>query len=145
MLENITRREQLKGTDPPATDASRHTLTISPEIVCSLVGCATKSWGILCYLTYIFIIIGGQAAKLRSHISVSTFSYYWVCAPGPGAPTFVISHISYYYFCPPKTRSIFGLHRKPWCQKFRLGLHWVACIRIYVPLHSLGPYNVFVA
>ena len=37
MLENITRREKLKGTDPPATDASRHTLTISPEMVCSLV------------------------------------------------------------------------------------------------------------
>ena len=37
MLENITRREKLKGTDPPATDASRHTPTISPEIVCSLV------------------------------------------------------------------------------------------------------------
>ena len=26
MLENITRREKLKGTDPPATDASEHTL-----------------------------------------------------------------------------------------------------------------------
>ena len=37
MLENITRREKLKGTDPPATDANRHTLTISPEIACSLV------------------------------------------------------------------------------------------------------------
>ena len=37
MLENITRREKLKGTDPPATDASGYTLTISPEIVCSLV------------------------------------------------------------------------------------------------------------
>ena len=36
MLESITRREKLKGTDPP-TDASRHTLTISPEIVGSLV------------------------------------------------------------------------------------------------------------
>ena len=34
--------------------------------------------------------------------------------------TIVISHISsfyylYYYFCPPKPRSIFGLHRKRWC------------------------------
>ena len=37
MLENITRREKLKGTDPPATDANRHTLTISAEIACSLV------------------------------------------------------------------------------------------------------------
>ena len=37
MLENITRREKLKGTDPPATYANRHTLTISPEIACSLV------------------------------------------------------------------------------------------------------------
>ena len=37
MLENITRREKLKGTDPPATDARKHTLTISPEMVCSLV------------------------------------------------------------------------------------------------------------
>ena len=37
MLGNITRREKLKGTDPPTTDASRHTLTISPEMVCSLV------------------------------------------------------------------------------------------------------------
>ena len=25
------------GTDPTATEASRHTLTISPELVCSLV------------------------------------------------------------------------------------------------------------
>ena len=37
MLENITRREKRKGTDPPATDASKHTLTISPEMVCSLI------------------------------------------------------------------------------------------------------------
>ena len=26
MLENITRREKLKATDPSATDASKHTL-----------------------------------------------------------------------------------------------------------------------
>ena len=33
MLENITRREKLKGTDPPATKKP----TISQEIVYSLV------------------------------------------------------------------------------------------------------------
>ena len=49
------------------------------------------------------------------------------------------------YSCPPKARSIFGLHRKRQCQKFRLCSDWVGCIGIYVPLHSLGPYNVFVA
>ena len=35
MLENITRREKLKGTDPPATKQAHP--TISPEIVRSLV------------------------------------------------------------------------------------------------------------
>ena len=35
MLENITIREKLKGTDPPATKQAHH--TISKEIVRSLV------------------------------------------------------------------------------------------------------------
>ena len=35
MLENITRRENLEGTDPPATKQAHP--TISPEIVRSLV------------------------------------------------------------------------------------------------------------
>ena len=72
-----------------------------------LIGCATKSWHILCYLTYIFIII--------------------------------------IYFSPPNPRSIFRLHRQTTCQKFRLASDWYAITFMYVPLHSLGPYNVFVA
>ena len=61
--------------------------------------------------------------------------------------TIVLAHIYYYYyyFCPPKDQSIFGIHRQQLCQKILLGLDCVACIFIYVPLHGLGGYNVFVA
>ena len=31
------------------------------------------------------------------------------------------------------------------CQKFRLGVDCVGITFVYVPLHSLGGYNVFVA
>ena len=32
-----------------------------------------------------------------------------------------LTYIFIIYFCPPKPQSIFGLHREPRCQKFRLG------------------------
>ena len=69
---------------------------------------------------------------------------YWVCHEVVAHP--LLSHIYIYYsFCPPKARSIFGLHRKRQCQKFRLGPDCVGITFVYVPLHSLGGYNVFVA
>ena len=34
-----------------------------------------------CEATYVFLLIGGQAAKLRSHLCVSTYSYYYSSSP----------------------------------------------------------------
>ena len=62
--------------------------------------------------------------------------------------TIVLSHIYLFfiiiYFPTPKDPSIFGLHTQRWCNKVCLVSDYVACIFIYVPLHGLGAYNIFV-
>ena len=83
MVENITGREKLKGTDPPATDANRHTLTISTEIACSLViiiGCATNRGASFVishvYLLLLFILaplILGQYLDYIDKLRVKSF------------------------------------------------------------------------
>ena len=60
--------------------------------------------------------------------------------------SFIRSHLFIIvYFPTPKTRSIFGLHREQPGKTFRLGSDWVACIRIYVPMHGLSLKYIFVA
>ena len=75
--------------------------------------------------------------------------FNWVCSEAFGeSATFVLSHIYLLLFIFPPLRMpqyldyIEYVGVKRW---YRLGSDWVACIRIYVPLHSLGGYNVFVA
>ena len=53
--------------------------------------------------------------------------------------------VYYYYFPTPKDPSIFGLHTQRRCQNVRPGPNYVAFIGIYVLLHGLRSYNVFVA